>query len=161
MSTKCWLPAASEPVANVDSASDIFPVSSQSVGDTRSAGAEFALTLKPGDVVALEGDLGAGKTEFVRGSCEALGVQADLVTSPTFTIVNEYEGRDAGVFHIDAYRLKSEAEFYELGYEDYFRGHAISFVEWPDRLPNVLSGDEVIRIRFEHGGGSRRTISRS
>lgn len=138
---------------------DIFPVASQSVDDTRRAGAEFAATLKPGDVIALEGDLGTGKTEFARGACEALGVGGNLVTSPTFTIVNEYEGTETTIFHIDAYRLKSETEFFDLGYEEYFLGDAISFVEWPDRLPTILSGEHVIRIRFEHCGGSQRTIS--
>ncbi|MFV1979774.1 MAG: tRNA (adenosine(37)-N6)-threonylcarbamoyltransferase complex ATPase subunit type 1 TsaE [Rhodothermia bacterium] len=132
---------------------------SESVDDTRRAGAEFAATLKPGDVIALEGDLGAGKTEFARGACEALGVGGNLVTSPTFTIVNEYEGTETTIFHIDAYRLKSEAEFFDLGCEEYFLGHAISFVEWPDRLPTILSGKHVIRVRFEHRGGSQRTIS--
>jgi len=137
----------------------MFPVSSQSVADTRRAGEEFAAALKPGDIIALEGELGAGKTEFVRGSCAALGVPAYLVTSPTFTIVNEYRGTEATVFHIDAYRLQSEAEFYDLGYEDYFLTSAISFVEWPDRLPSILGADDVIRIRFEHQGDNRRTIS--
>lgn len=140
-------------------ASDIFPVLSQSVADTRRAGEAFAATLKPGDIITLEGELGSGKTEFVRGSCAALGVPDELVTSPTFTIVNEYGGTDATIFHIDAYRLKSESEFYDLGYEDYFRGYAISFIEWPDRLPTILGGDDVIRIRFEHRGDSLRTIS--
>ena len=141
------------------SALDIFPLSSLSVDDTRHAGSVFAATLQPGDIVALFGDLGAGKTEFVRGSCEALGVDGAVVTSPTFTIVNEYEGDDATVFHFDAFRLRSEAEFYDLGYEEYFFGRAISFVEWPDRLPTVLGGLDVIRVQFEHCGGSRRTIS--
>jgi len=138
---------------------DIFPVASQSVDDTRRVGAEFAAALEPGDVIALEGDLGAGKTEFVRGACEALGVGGDLVTSPTFTIVNEYKGTETTIFHIDAYRLKSETEFFDLGYEEYFLGNAISFVEWPERLPTILSGEHVIRVRLEHRGGSQRTIS--
>jgi tRNA threonylcarbamoyladenosine biosynthesis protein TsaE len=143
----------------VISASEIFPVSSKSVDDTRRAGAKLAAILKPGDIVALEGDLGAGKTEFVRGSCLALGVAENVVASPTFTIVNEYEGSSATIFHIDAYRLESESEFYDLGYEDYFLGEAISFIEWPERLPTILADTGVIRLRFEHKGDGRRTIS--
>ena len=109
-----------------------FPVASDSVADTRRAGAEFASTLKAGDIVALEGDLGSGKTEFVRGACAELGIAAELVTSPTFTIVNEYDGGRIPVFHIDAYRLDSEAEFFDLGYEEYFSRPAVSFIEWPE-----------------------------
>lgn len=131
---------------------------SRSVADTRSLAASFAPRLKPGDIVTLEGDLGSGKTEFVRGACEALGVPESVVTSPTFTIVNEYDGDDLTVFHIDAYRLKTESEFFDLGYEDYLSGDAIVFIEWPERVPTAVSGDDVIRIRFQHDGENRRTI---
>ena len=135
-----------------------FSFSSRSAEDTRQAGIQFAAHLKPGMIVALEGDLGSGKTEFVRGACKALGVDEEIVTSPTFVIVNEYPGLETTVFHIDAYRLESEAEFYDLGYEDYFSSDAISFVEWPERLPTVMSGPEVIHLRFEHLGGNNRRI---
>lgn len=131
---------------------------SRSVADTRRLGATFASRLAPGDIVALEGDLGSGKTEFVRGACKALGVPDDVVTSPTFTIVNEYSGEGTTVFHIDAYRLKTESEFFDLGYEDYLSGQAIVFIEWPERVSKTLAGGEVIWIRFQHDGENRRTI---
>jgi tRNA threonylcarbamoyladenosine biosynthesis protein TsaE len=138
----------------------LFPIESRSVDETRRAGAEFVDELKPGSIVALEGELGSGKTEFVRGACARLGVAEDVVTSPTFTIVNEYEARALTVFHIDAYRLKSESEFYDLGYEDYFMADGITFIEWPDRLPTILGGEDVVRLSFEHGEGQSRRISR-
>ena len=133
-------------------------MNSRSVADTRRMGASLASRLEPGDIVALEGDLGAGKTEFVRGACTALGVPEDTVSSPTFTIVNQYNGHDVTVFHIDAYRLKTETEFFDLGYEDYLSSEAIVFLEWPERVPGVISGDDVIRVRFQHDGENLRTI---
>ena len=137
-----------------------FPFSSTSADETRRAGGDFSKSLRAGDVVALEGDLGAGKTEFVRGACAAMGVEPELVTSPTFTIVNEYDGGRLPVCHIDAYRLESETEFYDLGYEEYFSRPGVSFVEWPEKLPTILGDEGVIRIRFEHHGANRRTIRR-
>ena len=136
----------------------LFPSSSSSVDQTRHLGAQLAAVLEPGDIVALQGDLGSGKTEFVRGACAALGVEPATVTSPTFTIVNEYAGRDVPIFHIDAYRLGSETEFYNLGYEDYFASDAIVFVEWPDRIAEILAGEAVTELAFEHLGGNSRRI---
>lgn len=111
--------------------------------------------------MALEGDLGAGKTEFVRGACEELGVDSEVVTSPTFTLVNEYDTDAITVFHIDAYRLESETEFFDLGYEDYLNDASICFVEWPERLPSVVPAD-AIRVKISHveGGGRRLQIDR-
>ena len=91
---------------------------SNSVEETEALGAELAGRLEPGDVVAFTGDLGAGKTAFVRGLARGLGIP-DRVTSPTFTIVNEYEGGRLPLFHFDMYRLGSADELYDIGWEDY------------------------------------------
>ena len=136
-----------------------FPFTSHSVQETRGFAATFATDLKPGDIVTLEGELGAGKTEFVRGVCEALGIGPESVSSPSFTLVNEYRGGLLPIFHFDAYRIKSAAEFFELGYEEYFDADGVCFVEWPERIESLLD-DQVIGLKFEHKGPSERLISR-
>lgn len=138
---------------------DGFPAETHSPSETRLLAADFATSLRPGDVVALFGDLGAGKTEFVRGACVALGVVGEQVSSPTFTIVNEYEGETLPVYHFDAYRIKSQDEFFEFGYQDYFGGDGVCFVEWAERIEPLLP-DDAIRIRFEHAGPQVRRIVR-
>ena len=130
---------------------------SRSEADTRRLGRELGSLLEPGDVVALYGTLGAGKTQFVKGACEALGIDSDIVSSPTFTLVNEYAGANSPVYHFDAYRIEQISEFYELGYESYFFGEGICLVEWPDRIESLLPVD-VIRIRLTHLSENERRI---
>lgn len=139
-------------------AGDVFPAVSRSPEETRSLGETLAARLTPGSVVALYGELGAGKTEFVRGACTALGIDPADVSSPSFTIVNEYAGGRLPVYHFDAYRIKTSDEFFELGYEEYFNGNGICFVEWPERIETLLR-DPVVRMRFEHRGATERLIS--
>ena len=133
------------------------PVVSGSEEETRALGAAMARRLRSGDVVALYGTLGAGKTQFVKGVCEALGISRDLVHSPTFTLVNEYEGAECTVYHFDAYRIEQVSEFFELGYETYFYGDGICLVEWPDRIEPLLPAGAV-RIRFTHLSEASREI---
>jgi tRNA threonylcarbamoyladenosine biosynthesis protein TsaE len=131
---------------------------SLSAAETEALGAELARTLEPGDVVLIEGDLGAGKTTFVRGASRALGVTS-VVTSPTFTIGQRYEGRVA-VSHVDLFRVD------DLGGEDpdlleaYLRPDAIAFVEWPQGVEGALAGlgKIVAHVRLEHAGGDRRIV---
>jgi tRNA threonylcarbamoyladenosine biosynthesis protein TsaE len=137
---------------------DVLPAVSRSPEETRTLGGLLARELMPRTVVALYGELGAGKTEFVRGACAALGIETADVSSPSFTIVNEYAGGRLPVYHFDAYRIKTSDEFFELGYEEYFGGDGICFVEWPERIESLLRGD-VIRIRFEHVAPTERRIS--
>jgi tRNA threonylcarbamoyladenosine biosynthesis protein TsaE len=117
--------------------------------------AKLAARLRPGDVVAVSGELGAGKTTFVRGACRALGVEGP-VTSPTFTIGNRYEGR-VPVSHLDLFRFQgvSAAEWGDL--EPYFDG-AVVFVEWPEAGAGVLP-DPSIEVQLEHGGEGRRLVT--
>ncbi|HEX7070485.1 MAG TPA: tRNA (adenosine(37)-N6)-threonylcarbamoyltransferase complex ATPase subunit type 1 TsaE [Rhodothermales bacterium] len=143
---------------DTDAILSMLPAVTESPEETAALGRAMAPHLVPGCVVGLYGDLGAGKTQFVKGICEALGCSADEVHSPTFTIVNEYPAGDVRVFHFDAYRIERPEEFFDLGYEDYFfGGDGISIVEWADRVEDLLPAD-AIRIRFLHEGANRRRI---
>ena len=98
-------------------------------------------------IVAFYGSMGVGKTTFIKILCEALGIK-DVVTSPTFSIVNEYQtpSREK-VFHFDFYRINSEAEAYDMGYEDYFYSGAYCFIEWPEKIESILPVD-IIKINI-------------
>ena len=134
-------------------------VITHSEAETESCGANLAGTLKSGDVIALYGDLGAGKTAFVRGLASALGC-ADRVCSPTFTIVNEYRG-DMDIFHFDMYRLKNADELFDIGWEDYLARGGICAVEWSENIPGAFYGDEIsVRIKKISDETRRITIER-
>jgi len=111
------------------------------VEETELAGEKLAKTLAPYAVVALYGDLGAGKTAFVRGMARGLGSK-DRVTSPTFTIVNEYGG-DLELFHFDMYRLKSSDELFDIGWEDYLARGGVCVVEWSENVADAFDGAEI------------------
>ena len=110
---------------------------SRSAEETENAGREFAGRLAPGDVVALTGPLGSGKTRFVAGVCAALGV-AGRVTSPTFTLINEYPAPFGMVAHIDMYRIANRREVAELGIEEYFTDRCICLIEWAEAVMDIL-----------------------
>jgi len=130
-------------------------VETGSAGETEAVAAEIARSLVAGDVVTVSGELGAGKTTFVRGACRALGVEG-RVTSPTFTIGHRYEARPVAVSHLDLYRFRgfSAAEWGDL--EPYFED-AIVFVEWPEAGEGALPAPRV-RVRLRHADGDRRVI---
>lgn len=121
---------------------------------TEAAGARLARDLAPGDVVLVSGELGAGKTTFVRGAARALGV-AGPVTSPTFTIGRRYRGRVA-VSHVDLYRLDGLEDEDPALLADYLTPDAVAFVEWPERAESDLPA--TVRVRMAHAGGDRRRI---
>ena len=127
-----------------------------SEAETEAAGAELARRLAPGTVVALYGDLGAGKTAFVRGRARGLGLIA-RVSSPTFTIVNEYPG-ERELCHFDMYRLESADELFDIGWEDYLRRGAVCAVEWSERVEEAFEGSEL-RVRIEKLGDTERKIT--
>ena len=130
-------------------------VITQSEEETSATGERFAARLKPGDVVLLLGDLGAGKTAFVRGLAKGLGASADDVSSPTFTIVQEYRG-PVTLQHVDLYRLKpSEVE--DLGLDELTDGNAIVAIEWAERWNSPPPAAWVIRM--QHAGEDRRRIT--
>ena len=122
--------------------------------ETAAAGEQLAHTLHTGDVVLLSGELGSGKTAFVRGLARALGVPEDDVTSPTFTLVQEYRAPRVVLFHVDLYRL-SPREVEDLGLDE-MMGEGILAIEWPDRWADAPSS--VYDVRIEHGGGDRRVV---
>jgi tRNA threonylcarbamoyladenosine biosynthesis protein TsaE len=124
--------------------------------ETVAVGHEFASTLRAGSIVLLSGDLGAGKTAFVRGLAVGLGIDPRDVTSPTFTLVQEYRGGRLPLFHVDLYRLKS-IEVDDLGLDETTLAGGITAIEWPDRLPRPFEG--ALRVTIEHGDGDARTIS--
>ena len=129
---------------------------SKSEAETEAAGEQFAKTLPDGAVVALYGDLGSGKTAFVRGMARGLGIDA-RVSSPTFTIVNEYLGARE-LYHFDMYRLGSSDELFDIGWEDYLSRGGICAVEWSENVADAFEGDQVC-VRIEKTGDAERTIT--
>jgi tRNA threonylcarbamoyladenosine biosynthesis protein TsaE len=129
-----------------------------SAAETEALGARIAERLRPGDVVVLYGEVGAGKTTLIRGACRALGI-SDPVTSPTFTIGQRYGGGRMPVSHLDLYRLQDlEGEDPAL-LEDYLAPDAVVFVEWPAAAAQELEADRVVlRLSLSHLGGDRRGI---
>jgi tRNA threonylcarbamoyladenosine biosynthesis protein TsaE len=124
--------------------------------ETEHVAGGVAKGLSPGDVVLVTGELGTGKTTFIRGACRALGVEGP-VTSPTFTIGQLHEGR-VPVAHLDLYRLDSLGEEDPALLDDYLTGERVAFVEWPGAAEQVLEG-VAARVRLEHLGGDRRKIT--
>ena len=122
---------------------------------TENAGEALSATLRPGDVVLLYGDLGAGKTAFVRGMARGIAADPAEVSSPTFTIVQEYAGASATLYHVDLYRLEP-AEIEDLGLDDLVAGDGIVAIEWADRWPG--RPDDAIEVRLEHVDDERRRI---
>ncbi len=118
--------------------------------ETEALGARLASALPEGRVVAFTGDLGAGKTAFVSGMARALGVE-ERVTSPTFTIVNEYEGGRLPLFHFDMYRLDSADELFHIGWEDYLARGGVCAVEWSENVEEAIESD-AIRVSIVRGG---------
>src|SRR5215470_3948917 len=125
------------------------------LAETEALGRRLASVLFSGAVVALVGPLGAGKTHLTRAIAQGLGADPAQVTSPTFVLIQEYEGR-LPVYHFDAYRLKNEAEFADLGVHEYFQGNGVCLVEWADKVPGCLPAQlQTIRIAIT-GNDNRR-----
>lgn len=116
----------------------------------------WAENLQPGDVVALKGDLGAGKTHFVKGVAEALEIEKSNVHSPTFSLIHEYGGSPP-LYHFDCYRMGSVREALEIGIEEYFYGEGVCIIEWPDRILSILP-EGTIWITLEATGKNKRRI---
>jgi tRNA threonylcarbamoyladenosine biosynthesis protein TsaE len=135
-------------------------LSSESPAQTMYWGKLLGMLLAGGDVVALVGELGAGKTTLTQGIADGLGVGKDCyVTSPTFTIINEYKGR-VPVYHLDFYRIESSAEFDNLGLEEYFSGEGVAIVEWAEKIESFLP-KEYLMIIFEYVDYSVRKVGMS
>lgn len=124
--------------------------------DTYRLGTEIGKLLKKGDIIGLNGDLGAGKTLLTRGIAEGMGID-DYITSPSFTIINEYEG-ELPLYHFDVYRIGSPDEMYEIGFEEYLFGRGVCIIEWSDMINDLLP-DSVIDIRIAVTGDETREIN--
>lgn len=126
-----------------------------SEAETREAGRRLAGALRGGEVLSLEGPLGAGKTTFVKGLAEGLGCRASEVSSPTFTLVHEYPGGRFPVVHLDLYRLESAEELAALGFDDLLAGPTITAIEWGDKFPEALPPG-ALRFVFSMDGEARK-----
>lgn len=124
--------------------------------ETRRLGEELSKLVIPGDLFALYGELGAGKTCFIQGISRGLGVK-EGVTSPSFTIINEYQGK-IPIYHFDLFRLNSIEEFLDLGYEEYFYGKGLTVIEWAEKVEPLLPADHL-RIEIEFINYQQRKIS--
>lgn len=119
------------------------------------AAAEFVTLMGDNTVFAFHGEMGAGKTTFIKAICEKLGVN-DVINSPTFAIVNEYRS-DSGelIYHFDFYRINKEEEAFDFGYEDYFYSGSLCFIEWPEKIESLLPHDTVHVTVKEAENGNR------
>ena len=129
---------------------------SHSPGQTEAIGAALGAQLKPGTVIAYRGDLGAGKTAFTRGLARGLGA-GEMVTSPTYTIVNEYLSGRMPLFHFDMYRLASSDDLWDIGWEDYLDRGGVCAVEWSENVADAL--EDAIVITIEKTGEESRRIT--
>ncbi len=131
----------------------------QSLDQIHEAARQFIAEMGDNTVFALYGKMGAGKTTFIKAVCEELGV-SDVITSPTFAIVNEYRSDTAGelIYHFDFYRIKKLEEVYDMGYEDYFYSGALCFIEWPELVEELLPG-KTIKVTIEEIENGERKVT--
>jgi len=130
----------------------------RSAAQTRALGKKLGRMVRGGEIVGLTGDLGSGKTCFVRGVAEGAGVGKEAwIRSPTFTLINEYDGR-VPVYHVDLYRIGGAQELEELNLREYLYGDGVSLIEWFERMPPG-EVDEWLGIHFEHGGENERSVT--
>jgi tRNA threonylcarbamoyladenosine biosynthesis protein TsaE len=132
-------------------------IQSKSTPETIRIGKRVGSLLLPGDVVALVGELGTGKTQFIKGLAEGVGVgKPTYISSPSFTLINEYRGR-IPFYHIDLFRLKAEKEAEELGLEEYFQGGGMTAIEWADKIPSLLP-KEILWVHISYTGKHTRSL---
>lgn len=122
----------------------------------RESAREFINNIGSHKVFAFYGKMGAGKTTFIKAICEELGVD-DVITSPTFAIINEYSGKDETIYHFDFYRIKKLEEVYDMGYEDYFYSGSLCFIEWPELIEPLLP-DDAVRVTIAEQPDGTRTV---
>jgi len=132
-------------------------IQSKNASETVRLGKTVGSRLLPGDVVALVGELGTGKTQFIKGLAAGAGIRnPTYISSPSFTLINEYPGKIT-FYHIDLYRLSEQKEAEELGLEDYFQGKGITAIEWADKIPSLLP-KELLLIRIAYTGKNTRSL---
>ncbi len=134
-----------------------YTITINGIEDYPQAAREFVKLLDKGRIFAFYGKMGSGKTTFIKSICEELGVE-DSINSPTFAIVNEYEDRNQNtIYHFDFYRIKSIEEVYNMGYEEYFYGDAICFMEWPELIEELLP-EETVKVFVQETEGGARSV---
>ncbi len=133
-----------------------FKLITRTQEETIQFGVTLAKRLKPGDIICLFGDLGSGKTTFVKGLAKGLRINPTKVSSPTFVVMNMYEGK-LPLYHFDLYRFEDANEIYAIGYEEFFYGEGIAVVEWAERL-GALCPKEYLSVHFSHRKDHGRTI---
>ncbi|MDR0303646.1 MAG: tRNA (adenosine(37)-N6)-threonylcarbamoyltransferase complex ATPase subunit type 1 TsaE [Chitinispirillales bacterium] len=137
----------------------MFEIISDSVSDTRNFGKKLAKSLKKGQIFALNGNVGCGKTEFIRGVLSELNPEISVL-SPTFSIVNSYETKNFTIHHFDFYRIKNAEEFIEIGFDEYLNENSVVFVEWAQMFKNVL-GENCETVNFSAISENSRKIESS
>ena len=138
--------------------SDSIDIITNSPSETIEFGRNLGMKLRGGEVIALCGPLGSGKTHLIKGIAAGAGAEGQThINSPTFVIVNEYTGR-LDIYHIDAYRLEAVSEFEALGFDDFCYPKSVVLIEWADKIESALEGIDYVRIRLEHAGQTARQI---
>lgn len=130
---------------------------SSSLDDTKEIASNLAKAIKPSSILAFYGDLGSGKTTFIQTILKNFGVPSDQIQSPTFSYLHTYEKNDLSLHHFDLYRLKSEKDFFALGFSDYL-GEGISFIEWAEKINQILPEGKTIKIEINHISEFKREI---
>lgn len=138
---------------------DMQTITIRDLDSIREAAKEFIAHMDDRTVYAFYGNMGAGKTTFIKALCEELGVE-DVINSPTFAIVNEYRSSDSGelIYHFDFYRINKQSEAEDIGTEDYFYSGALCFIEWPEKIDELLPGD-VVNVRISENENGSRTVT--
>lgn len=153
-------PAKAQPISPAKKSSIVTGASidfiTHSVAQTQQAGERLGQLLRAGDIILLEGELGAGKTTIIKGIAKGLGVEG-YVNSPTFTLVNEYRGGRLWIYHLDCYRLESGAEALDFGIEEYLYGDGVTLIEWPQRIAEILP-PENLRLKMTYLADTKRSI---
>lgn len=138
---------------------DMQTITIRDLDSIREAAKEFIAHMDDRTVYAFYGNMGAGKTTFIKAICEELGVE-DVINSPTFAIINEYRSSDSGelIYHFDFYRINKQSEAEDIGTEDYFYSGALCFIEWPEKIDELLPGD-VVNVRISENENGSRTVT--
>lgn len=138
---------------------DMQTITIRDLDSIREAAKEFIAHMDDRTVYAFYGNMGAGKTTFIKAICEELGVE-DVINSPTFALINEYRSSDSGelIYHFDFYRINKLSEAEDIGTEDYFYSGALCFIEWPEKIDELLPGD-VVNVRISENENGSRTVT--
>ena len=156
---RCWFLSSQCNQGNNKKTNYMHTIKINNLEEIRKAAKEFIQTMDDRTVYAFDGKMGAGKTTFIKALCEELGV-TDVINSPTFAIINEYRSDTTGelIYHFDFYRINKLSEAEDIGTEDYFYSGALCFIEWPEKIEELLPGDTVF-VSIKENEDNSRTVS--